>query len=84
MGMHQLRNARGEKLFQKGGKMPIEWGEQKTDARGGATPIVDEQLHAPKKTRPFATYPNTPAPKANEQMTGKEGPSRGRASQGGE
>ena len=75
MGMHQVRNARGESLFQKGGKMPIEWGEQETKAHGGAKPVVDEQLHAPKKHVPFAIYPNTPAPGSNEDGFNKEGPS---------
>jgi len=82
MGMHQVRNARGEKLFQKGGKIPIEHVEQKTAAYGGAKPLVDEQLHAPKKTAPFEIFPNTPAPTGNETGFNKEGPSTNEESRG--
>jgi hypothetical protein len=79
MGMHQVRNARHEPLFKKTGSevLPIEWGQQETAAKGGADPVVDEQLHAPKKTWPYTTYPNTPAPKSNEAGVGREGPSGG-------
>lgn len=82
MGMHQVRNARRESLFQKGGKLPIEHGEQKTAAYGGAKPVVDEQLHAPRKSDAFDTFPNTPAPKGNETGFNKEGPSNDEPARG--
>lgn len=78
MGMHQVRNARGESLYQgrptTGRK---QMSDQNTDVRGGADPVTDDQLHAPIKTRPFATYPFTPAPPADQVSFGVEGPTVG-------
>lgn len=78
MGMHQLRNYRGEKLYQgrpTTGKKQMN--DQDTDVRGGAPIVTDDQLHAPKKTRPFEDYPYTKPPLGDQDGFGVEGPTTG-------
>lgn len=72
MGMHQVRLARGEKLYQGRPTTGIKHlSDQDTDVRGGTTP--DAALTVPKKTRPFETYPMTPVPPADQVGFGVEG-----------
>ena len=79
MGIHQVRNARGESLYQGRPKSPMaDYAKQETKAHGGAEPTEDEMKpDAPTKTRPFKSYPETKPPKGDQTFQGIEGPTRG-------
>lgn len=80
MGIHQVRNARGESLYQGRPKSPMmKANDQDTDVHGGANPTEDEMKpDAPTKSRnAFKDYSTTSPPKGDQTFTGVEGPTRG-------
>ena len=73
MAIHQVRLARGQKLYQGRPKFSITGGQN-----GSLTETFSDQSKTSDThtyTRPFKTYPTTPSPKAAEDVDNNhEGP----------